>query len=92
MNIQQTKEFVEANGIATVKADKTRTTPEVDALLHSLGNGAGAIPYYAIFPAGDPNKPILLHGLLTPGQILDALRRAGPSKGVSSESATAMSR
>ena len=90
MNIQRTKEFVEANGIATVKADKTRTTPEVDALLHSLGNAAGAIPFYAIFPAGEPNKPILLNGILTPSRILGELRRAGPSKNIEDEEATAM--
>lgn len=90
MNIQQTKEFVEANGIATVKADKTSSAPEVDELLHSLGNAAGAIPFYAVFPAGEPNRPILLDGILTPGRILDELRRAGPSKNIEDEAATAM--
>ena len=90
MNTRQTKRFVEANGIAAVKADKTRTTPEVEELLHSLGNKAGGIPFYAIFPAGHPNRPILLDGILTPARILDALKRAGPSAGASGEDATAM--
>ena len=91
MNTRDTKEFVKANGIAAVKADKTGAAPEVDELLRSLGNKSAAIPFYAIFPAGDPNRPILLHSVFTsPAEIIDALRRAGPSKNVEAESATAM--
>ena len=90
LNIRQTKDFIEANGIATVKADKTGSAPNVDALLRSLGNANAGIPFYAVFPAGEPNKPILLDGILTPSRIIDALKRAGPSKNLEGESATAM--
>ena len=73
---------MEANGIVTLKADKTHASPEVDDMLERLGNTGGALPFYAIFPAGDPNKPILLDGLFTsPKRIIEALRRAGPSRG-----------
>ena len=61
----------------TLRADKTQPAPEVDELLRRLGNKAGSIPFYAVFPAGNPNKPILLDGMFTsPQPILDALRKA----------------
>ena len=90
LNIRQTKDFVVANGIATLQADKTGAAPDVDALLRSLGNSGAVLPFYAIFPAGEPNKPILLDGILTPTRVLEALKRAGPSKDVNVESATVM--
>ena len=64
-----------------MKADKTDPSPHVDEMLALLGNQSGSIPFYAIFPAGTPNEPILLDGLFTsPRPILDALKKAGPSK------------
>jgi hypothetical protein len=52
-------------------------------MLVRLGNTGGALPFYAVFPADNPNKPILLDGLLTsPKRIIDALKKAGPSRGV----------
>jgi hypothetical protein len=52
-------------------------------MLVRLGNTGGAPPFYAVFPADNPNKPILLDGLLTsPKRIIDALNKAGPSRGV----------
>ena len=81
MNKSETKAFVEAEGIITLKADKTHTAPEVDELLRQLGNKGGAIPFYAIFPAGNPNKPILLDGLITsPAQIIAKLKLAVGTK------------
>jgi hypothetical protein len=68
-------------GIVALKADKTEEAPEIDQLLGALGNKSGTIPFYAIFPAGKPNQPILMDGILTPARIAEALRRAGPSKG-----------
>ena len=65
-----------------MKADKTDPAPEVDDMLELLGNKGGAIPFYAIFPARNPNQPITLDGVFTsPQPILDALKKAGPSKG-----------
>ncbi|MBI3467188.1 MAG: thioredoxin family protein, partial [Planctomycetes bacterium] len=81
LNHTATRRFVEANGIVTLKADKTHPAPEVDDLLQRLGNKAGSIPFYAVFPAGNPNQPILLDGLFaSPQPIIDALQKAGPSR------------
>ena len=80
MNQAETKKFVVENGIATLRADKTRSAPEVDDLLVRLGNKNRQIPFLAVFPAGNPNRPILLDGVFTsPKRVLEALRKAGPS-------------
>ncbi|MBI2478810.1 MAG: hypothetical protein HYV60_09295 [Planctomycetia bacterium] len=77
MNTPETKKYVEANGIITLRADKTRPAPEVDRLLEQLGNKSGSIPFYAVFPAGSPNKPILLDGVFTsPKPFLEAFEKA----------------
>jgi thiol:disulfide interchange protein len=70
-------------------ADLTQDNPEANALLELLGNKGKTLPFVAIFPAENPNKPILLDGLITQRQILKALRRAGPSQ-LESGMATAM--
>ena len=92
MNRPETKAFVEAKGIITLKADKTQAAPEVEQLLRQLGNAGGSIPFYAIFPAGNPNKPIVLDGLITsPAQIIAKLKQAvGQKRDVSAERETAM--
>ncbi len=70
----QTRKLIEDHRVVVLKADKTRPAPEVDDLLQKLGNQASAIPFYAIFPARDPNHPILLDGVITsPAPIIHAL-------------------
>ena len=77
LNQEETRKFIEAHGVAALKADKTYPAPEVDDFLRRLGNKSGSIPFYAIFPGGDPNKPILLDGLLTsPKPIIEAMKKA----------------
>ena len=79
--------FIQAHGIVAIKADKTKDSPEIDALLVKLGNRAKAIPFYAIYPAGQPDKPIVLDGVFGPDRILKALKQA-VGKSSSRESAT----
>jgi len=91
LNQPETKAFVEAQGIVTLRADKTYTAPEVEELLRQLGNTSGSIPFYAIFPAGNPNKPILVDGLLTsPAQIIAKLKAALEATGGGVAAETAM--
>lgn len=69
-------------------ADKTHDNPEADLLLEKLGNPSRLIPFYAIFPADNPNQPILLDGLFTsPKPIIAALKKAGPSRGAAGQTA-----
>ena len=93
LNQPEVKMFVDSNGVVTLKADKTQPSPEIDELLALLGNKGRSIPFYAVFPAVAPNKPILLDGLFTsPGPILQALRAAGPSTGIPVATAAERSR
>ena len=69
-----TKGFHESGAVALL-ADKTQPNPDVDDLLRKLGNSAASIPFYAYFPADDPNNPILLDGVLTSSEpFLEAFR------------------
>jgi thiol:disulfide interchange protein DsbD len=52
---------------------------EIKQMLEALGSRS--IPVLAVFPAGEPTRPIVLRDLLTRGQVIEALRKAGPSKG-----------
>ena len=79
MNVKKMKDYVEANGIEMMKADKTRASPEIDELLVKLGNRTRQIPFYAIFPAGRPNEPVVMDGLYTsPGAFIEKLKEADP--------------
>lgn len=89
LNTTETKLVVEENGIVTLVADKTRDNEEVDQLLIALGNEAKATPFYAIFPA-DGRPPITLGGQITEGQIIEALREAGPSRTSTDETEVAL--
>ena len=55
--------------VALVKADWTRETPEVNALLESMQKSG--VPAYAIYPAGDANRQIVLPELLTVDGIVE---------------------
>ena len=55
----------------------TNTAPEASELLQQLGNKSGSIPFGAIFPANNPNKPILIDGLITsPAKIIAKFQQA----------------
>ena len=62
---------MDSAGVIRMKADWTRETPEVNALLRSMGKSG--VPAYAIYPKGDAGKQIVLPELLTSGLILEAL-------------------
>ena len=92
MNQPETKAFVEAAGIATLQADITHEAPEAKELLQQLGNKSGAIPFYAIFPAGNPNKPIVIYDpIASPAKIIAQFKLAvGAQNEVAAETAMAV--
>ena len=57
--------------VALVKADWTRETPEVNALLKSMGKSG--VPAYAIYHAGNAAKQIVLPELLTVDGIVEEI-------------------
>lgn len=83
LNTPAVKDLVEKNGVVPLKADWTERPPEVTELMRRLG--AGGVPVVAVFPADNPNEPTaVFRDGYTEGQILEALREAGPSKTPSS--------
>ncbi len=65
------KRAMDSLNVALVKADWTRETPEVTALLRSMGKSG--VPAYAIYPAGDKSKQIVLPELLTTSAIVEKI-------------------
>ena len=71
LNRDDFKRAMDSLNVARVKADWTRETPEVTALLRSMGKSG--VPAYAIYPAGDVSKQIVLPELLTTDGIVEKI-------------------
>ena len=71
LNREDFKRAMDSLNVALVKADWTRETPEVTKLLRSMGKSG--VPAYAIYPAGDKSKQIVLPELLTTGAIVEKI-------------------
>ncbi len=78
INTAPVKKIVEAHDVVALKADKTEESPEIDALMRQLG--FKTIPILAVFPADRPSEVLVLTDLVTQGQVVDLLNRAGPSR------------
>ena len=74
LNRDEFRRAMDSLGVALVKADWTRETPEVNALLKSMGKSG--VPAYAIYPAGDASKQIVLPELLTTSAITEKISSA----------------
>jgi len=72
-------QLVKTNGVEPLLADWTDRSPGVKKAFNDLG--CNSIPVLAIWPAQPPDsKPIVLTDLLSESQVLEALKKAGPSK------------
>jgi thiol:disulfide interchange protein len=89
-NTADTRASLDAHGVVPLVADMTEDSPAAKELLEQLGNHATSIPYCAIFPAGQADKPIILDGPLLKQHVIAALEQAGPSKNAINSRATAM--
>jgi len=78
LNTPRMSHVVHRNGVVALRADWTHASPEVTEMLEQLGSKQ--VPVIAIFPAEDPNHPIILRGGYTQEMLLNALEKAGPSK------------
>ena len=78
------RRVAEENNVVPLLADYSDMSEEIKQMLEALGSRS--IPVLAVFPAGEPTKPIVLRDLLTRGQVIEALRQAGPSNGADSNS------
>ena len=71
LNRDEFRRAMDSLNVALVKADWTRETPEVNALLKSMGKSG--VPAYAIYPAGNASKQIVLPELLTTAAIVEKI-------------------
>jgi len=71
LNREDFRRAMDSLKVARVKADWTRETPEVTALLRSMGKSG--VPAYAIYPAGDASRQIVLPELLTTNAIVEKI-------------------
>lgn len=78
LNTEEVKGVIDANQVVPLLADWTHLDGEVTAMLELLGSKQ--VPVLAIFPAGRPNEPIVFVDPYTPQQLIDALKKAGPSQ------------
>ena len=74
---EDVKRLIETNKVVPMLADWTKGAPEVTKALESLNSKQ--IPVLAIFPARKSAQPIVLRDLVTKGQVLSAIEKAGPS-------------
>jgi suppressor for copper-sensitivity B len=77
LNTQPTGELVDELGAVAMLADWTNHNEEIRKKLQELDSNS--IPVLAIYPGKDPEKPIVLRDLVSQGDVLEALRQAGPS-------------
>ena len=86
INRQRVKSVVEQNGIVAVKADWTDESEVIKSELAKLNSRS--IPVLAVYPAGKgPEDVIILRDLVSQEQVLEALKRAGPSEAQPPETA-----
>jgi thiol:disulfide interchange protein DsbD len=78
LNTREVHSLVEELDVVPLRADWTQPSSEIEMMLQKVGSNS--IPLYIVFPADQPQKPIVLRDLVTKGQIVAALRKAGPSK------------
>jgi thiol:disulfide interchange protein len=72
-------EVIKKNRVVPMLADWTDESPVIKKALHDLGRNS--IPVLAIWPANSNDQPpIVLSDLLSQGQVIEALEKAGPSK------------
>lgn len=64
--------------VVLLRADFTKPDPEISKSLKYF-NRSG-VPLYVVYSGQDPSNPIVLAEILTIGQVIDALMKAGPSR------------
>jgi thiol:disulfide interchange protein/DsbC/DsbD-like thiol-disulfide interchange protein len=71
---EEVRERFAALDVALIKADWTSRNPEITGLLRAFGRSG--VPLYVIFPAGNPDRPLVLPEVITAGLVLEKLDEA----------------
>jgi thiol:disulfide interchange protein DsbD len=70
------RDAFQRHGIVKMKADWTNADPVITKTLKQFGRVG--VPLYVLYPAGQPNQPIVFPELLTQALVLDRLQAAVP--------------
>ena len=65
-------------GVVTMVGDWTQRDPQISRMLRRYGRSG--VPFYAVFPAGRPDDPIVLPEVINRSMVVEALEKAGPSR------------
>jgi thiol:disulfide interchange protein len=80
INTDEVLEVIKKNDVVPLLADFSDVdeATDVKAMLEALNSNS--IPVLALFPADKPGEALILRDLITQGQVIAALKEAGPSK------------
>jgi len=78
IDVEETRRVMKELGVIPFEADYTLKDPRITKDLEAYKRPG--VPMYLVYKPNQPDKPELLPELLTPSLVIDALRRAGPSK------------
>jgi thiol:disulfide interchange protein len=74
LHTEAVEKAIERAGVMTMYADFTEKPPEIERTIRALG--ANGVPVIAIFPGGDPYRPIVFSGGYTKPKLIAALQEA----------------
>ncbi len=74
LHTKRVEEAIQRHGVITMYADNTDYPPEIESTLHALR--ANGVPVIAIFPGGDPYRPIVFRDGYTQSGLVNAIEQA----------------
>ena len=69
---------LEELGVVSMLGDWTNRDPVITQVLRQYGRSG--VPFYAVFPAGKLDEPIVLPEVIHKAIVIEALEKAGPSR------------
>jgi len=72
-NTRKVFNAVQKYNVVPMLADWTARGPVIEELIQKLAPG-GAIPICAVFPADRPDEPVVMIGMVTKSEVIDAIR------------------
>ncbi len=82
INSDEVQSRMEELGVVTLLGDWTSRDETITRILRKYGRSG--VPFYAVFPGGRIDEPIVLPEVITRSIVIDALNEAGPSASVAS--------
>jgi len=73
----EVEDALRRNKVLTLKGDWTRKDPEITEILQR--HRRAGVPFYAVYPAGEPDHVIVLPEIINKKLVLESLEQAGPS-------------